>query len=340
MAPNEGQPGFDGIWPASRAELDRLQAEVDAGRQPWRLDPAATARAYLVDIGIPDPMMGEYRDITRRTGEVRFDAPVGGYVVLRQLGEGSLPYVVRVETARVDNVKLERRAGEVRVEAYGRAAGTLHARVGAFDSEWEAEESVPVEVGPVSVALDVDRGEYPMVLQLRHEGADGKVGIGMFRLQPVSPPAGTSPRGDGLSSSSELTHTGIGPIVVGSTLGEVLVGAGGPMILQSTPDCEGLRPAAGLEGVVLIFPAESDVHLRVVTVSTDVVATEEGIRVGSRDADVLAAYPGIEVQGSGASRRLVDRSDDGSRALVFQIRDSRVVGMQAGTGAEADELCA
>ncbi len=188
-------PVFDGISPARQADLLRLQAEVDAGHQPWRLDPVATARAYLVDIGVPGPTMGELREAGRRTVEVRFDdaGGVGGHVVLRRLGEGSLPYVVRVETARVDNLGVERRVGEVRVEAYSRAPGTLQARVGAFDTEWQAEESVPVEVGPVTVVLAVGEDESPMALQLRHEGADGKVGISVLRLQPVAPPAGTGP---------------------------------------------------------------------------------------------------------------------------------------------------
>ena len=44
---------------------------------------------------------------------------------------------------------------------YSRAAGTLRARVGAFDSEWQAEESVPVGVGPVSVVLGVDEERAP-----------------------------------------------------------------------------------------------------------------------------------------------------------------------------------
>jgi len=337
------QDGFDGISPATRADLARLQAEVDQGHQPWRLDPVAVARAYLVDLGITDPVMGEPREAGRRTSEVRFDAGAGatGYVVVRRLPEGSLPYVVRVESVKVDNLIVEREAGRVHVEGYSRAPGTLRAWVGRFGAEGEEEESVPVDIGPVTVTLAVDREEYPQVVQLRHEGTDGTVGITVFRVQQVAPPAGTRPRGAGLTSASEVTHTGIGPIMVGSSLDEVLAEAGVPMVLRSTPYCDGLRPATGLDGIDLIFPAERDVRFMVVTVSTDVVATDVGIRVGSSEADVLAAYPGIERQGSGASGRLVDRSDDqDGRALVFQIRDSRVAGMQAGLGAEADELCA
>ena len=328
--------GFDGISPATRADLARLQAEVDQGHQPWRLDPVAVARTYLVDLGITDPVMGEPREAGRRTSEVRFDAGAGatGSVLIRRLPEGSLPYVVRVETAKVDNLMLERRAGQVQVEGYSRAPGTLLARVGSFGAGWDTEQSVPVDIGPVEVTLDVDQDEYPQVVQLRHEGADGKVGIAVFRVQPVAPPAGSTPRGDRLSAASPVDLSGVGPVAFGMTLEETLIESGVPMVLSSGPYCDGLRPV-DLDGVAFISTGEGDGHVMVATVSTPVLATEAGIRVGSSQAEVLAAYPGIEV----LPTRLVDHADDGGRALVFEVRDSRVIEIVAGVGADADELC-
>ena len=328
--------GFDGISPATRADLARLQAEVDQGHQPWRLDPVAVARTYLVDLGITDPAMGDLREAGRRTSEVRFDAGAGatGSVLVRRLPEGSLPYVVRVESVKVDNVMLERGAGRVQVEGYSRAPGTLLVRVGGLGSEWEAEHSEPVDIGPVRVTLDVDQDEYPQVVQLRHEGADGTVGISVFRVQPVAPPAGSVPRGAPLSSASPVSFSGIGPVMFGMTLEETLIESGVPMVLSSGPYCDALLPV-DLDGVAFISAGEGDGHVMVATVSTPVLATESGIRVGSSQAEVLTAYPGIEVR----STRLVDHADDDGRALVFEVRDSRVIAIQAGPGADADELC-
>ncbi len=283
--------------------------------------------------------MSEPREGGRRTSEVRFDAGAGntGYVVVRRLPEGSLPYVARVESAKFDNVMLEREAGRVQVEAYSRAPGTLVARVGSLGSEWEAEQSVPVDIEHVRVTLAVDQDEYPQVIQLRHEGVDGTIGIGVFRVQPVAPPAGSTPRGDRLSPASPVGLSGIGPVSFGMTLEETLIESGAPMVLRSSPYCDVLLPV-DLEGVAFITGSQGDGHVLVATVSTPVLATESGIRVGSSEADVLAAYPGIEVR-STQFRRLIDHADDDNRALVFEVRDSQVIAILAGIGADTDELC-
>jgi len=64
-APDRSRPAGmtytpEAIWPETLAELDKLQAAVDQGQQPWRNDPVAVARGYLLDRGLPTPGMGSF----------------------------------------------------------------------------------------------------------------------------------------------------------------------------------------------------------------------------------------------------------------------------------------
>ena len=73
------------------------------------------------------------------------------------------------------------------------------------------------------------------------------------------------------------------------------------------------------------------------------VSTEEGIRLGSTEADVLAAYPGSRAQGR--RRRPPSRApagvDDGNPALAFLVVNSKVVqhGDRVAALVEAQEYC-
>ncbi|HEX7276406.1 MAG TPA: hypothetical protein VF244_03450, partial [Acidimicrobiales bacterium] len=150
-----------------------------------------------------------------------------------------------------------------------------------------------------------------------------------------------TPAGERLSGASRLRPDGIGPIDVGMTADEALTAAGVPMVVSVTEHCETFRGAGGPGFVNLVAPTGSEGRIRVVTVFGDTVATAEDIRVGSPEADVLAAYPGIERLGSGDAHRLAHRAA-GDHALVFVVVNATVVAMQAGSAATvlSEEFCA
>ena len=64
----------EAVWPETLAELDRLQAAVDQGHQPWRNNPVAVARAYLLARGMTAPAMGQFRKAGTDAGSVGYTA--------------------------------------------------------------------------------------------------------------------------------------------------------------------------------------------------------------------------------------------------------------------------
>jgi hypothetical protein len=337
------EPEFDGIWPDNLLALDELRVAVEQGHQPWRSDPVETARAYVLQRGMADPVMGPYVATGPLTGDVGFDAGAHGVVVLGRIEGNPIPYVVSLRSSRVEILHLEREGGELRVEVHNRAPGTITAHVGRFASEWHDEKTVRVETGPLSLTLRALDGELPLLLEVRHEGVDGVLAVAAVRVRPeAAPPA--SP--DRLSASSRLRIDGIGPIRVGMTVDQAKAAAGVPLTVMTSDYCTSLRGTGGPDGVTLVSPNESGGRITVIIVSTPVVSTLSGIRVGSTDADVLATYPGqIETVGTGDVHRLIFTAWDPTfrdRTLTFHIRNSRVAEMWAGVrGVErSDELCA
>ncbi len=154
----------------------------------------------------------------------------------------------------------------------------------------------------------------------------------------------TPPR---LSSSSRLRIDGIGPIDVGMTIAEARAAAGTELSHEKEPYCDVLTPTRGPAGVDLVVTTPSTGRVELIVVKDGPIATVSGIRVGSTEAEVKAAYPGRlrAVNPSLPVHRLVYEPRDpalADRVLVFVIDGSRVATMYAGVRnqAEADEICA
>ncbi|HVF14822.1 MAG TPA: hypothetical protein VM942_09505 [Acidimicrobiales bacterium] len=351
--PDVAEPWFDGIWPGTRAALDEQRRAFDEGHQPWRADPVATAAAFLRSVGIEEPVMGSYDRAGGRTGVVRYESgSVPGFVFLRQVEGNPLPYVVRLETPRFELVQTEREGGELRVEVASPTPGTIVARAGSFASEWQDDQQVPVVQGPpITLTLDIDDPRRPVLLEVRHEGADGVASIARVRVQPaVSSSKGSSSRGpsapsggERLSTDSQLRVGGFGPVEVGMTLDQALGAAGVPMTITGSRYCEILTAPGGPEFVRFVSTAESEGRITVIGVMSESVSTEAGIRKGSTEAEVQAAYPGgLERLGADDAHRLVHRpADDDDHALAFLVVDSKVVSMETGVAdlVEAQEYC-
>jgi hypothetical protein len=128
------------------------------------------------------------------------------------------------------------------------------------------------------------------------------------------------------------------------TVAQARTAAGVPLTLRTGPFCRSLLPVDSPAGVNFVL-AGGD-RLDFVTVFDGPVTTLSGIRVGSTEADVLAAYPGqvrVVNEGEQQHRAIYHARDPelADRSLVFQIVDARVTSMTAGvrTAVEADEAC-
>ena len=184
--PGDEEP-FDGIWPYSRAVLDQQAAAFDAGHQPWRADPVAVARQYLDALAAANPELEPVVVTASDTDEVAFEAGgVPGSVVMGRVDGHPLPYVVRLTSSRVAIEHVERDGPHVRLRVTSQAPGTIRARAGHFASEWYVEQAEPAPVGgEVVLTLPVDDQDSPLLVQVRHEGADGRVALVERRAQPV-----------------------------------------------------------------------------------------------------------------------------------------------------------
>ena len=163
-------------------------------------------------------------------------------------------------------------------------------------------------------------------------------------LPPVAAPPTTAAAR--LSASSQLRIDGIGPVVVGMTVAQARAAAGTELSLKKEPYCDVLTAPAGPEGVAMIITSPPTGRVELIIVNSPAVATLSGIRVGSTEADVRAAYPGRirAVNPSLPLHRLVYEASDpalADRVVVFVIDNSRVATMYAGVRnqVEADEIC-
>jgi hypothetical protein len=172
-------------------------------------------------------------------------------------------------------------------------------------------------------------------MEVRHQGDDGRIAVARLRVQPAAPSSPAPSGGARLSTDSRLRIGGFGPVEVGMTLDQAMAAAGVPLTISGSRYCEILTAPGGPEFVRFVSTAESEGRITVIGVVSDVVSTEEGIRYGSTEADVLAAYPdgAFDRYGSDDAHRLVHRptgAGDDDHALAFLVVNSKVVQMETG----------
>jgi hypothetical protein len=328
------------VWPETLAELDRLQAMVDEGHQPWRIDPVEVARAYLVERGVPTPGMGPFRPATAETGSVDYTvAGRAGRVDVQRLLNGSIWFVTGSGTAALPGVEVDRQGASLAVVVQGGADGTLTARARRPGGDWGPAQSRQVFVGGTwSATVGTGQASGEVILQLRLEGAFGLAEIFLG-------PGADGVRYSALDSESRLRVDGVGPVNVGMGLEAARAASGLAMTYREGPSCVAYHtdgPPAGLAFTAV----EGTQRLDLVTVSEPSVATLSGIRVGSSLADVRATY-GDKLRGSvhDGWGKLVFRADDPSLArfaMAFLFSEGKVAGMWAGLRdvIERDEVCA
>jgi hypothetical protein len=164
-------------------------------------------------------------------------------------------------------------------------------------------------------------------------------------VAPVpAPPTTVAPP---LSASSRLRIDGIGPIDIGMTVEQARAAAGVELSTETTPYCTILTAPRGPDGIALIVTTPASGRIELIIVNGGPVATLSGIRVGSTEDQVMAAYPGRirVVNPSLPVHRLIYEASDpafADRSVVFVIDNGRVASIYSGVRnqAEADEICA
>jgi hypothetical protein len=149
-------------------------------------------------------------------------------------------------------------------------------------------------------------------------------------LSPVVPPA--------------VTVEGYGPVKFGMTLAEAERALGAKLTmyyLEEDPKACGTgRRADGRNADVYYMVEDGRVaRVEVVTLDTGTptsppVRTVKGIGLGSTEAEVKAAYPGVKVEPhpylEDAGHTMVVKSADGKRAFIFDTDTKRVIAFRAG----------
>ncbi|MGH9165629.1 MAG: hypothetical protein ACRDZW_08985 [Acidimicrobiales bacterium] len=198
VAPPPPAPDIRPLWPATtRAGLDALQRQADAGRRPDLLDPRAAAGQYLSDrfLAVTEKRVAfevkEYRAGDNQSGEVPFVADsLPGTVLVRRLGgEGSLWYVVALTNLRLPVESAYDRAVYV-TQVRPTTAGRLVTRLSNPDGAVGPDDGfVEVTAGEAVDVLRGPAGQGPGVVALvRLTGADGKVSLAEFDVTPTSRP--------------------------------------------------------------------------------------------------------------------------------------------------------
>ena len=329
------------VWPETLPELDRLQAAVDEGRQAWRNDPVAVARAYLLDRGMPTPGMGPFRSMSAAAGSVDYTvAGMGGRVDLERLLSGSIWYVTGARSATFPGVEVARQADSLAVVVQSGADGEMRVRFKRPGASWAAEQSRQAFVGGTrSFTLEPGGAASAVIVQLRHEG-HGKAGVAELYLGPGA----VGLQYSAVDSDSRLRVDGLGPVRIGMGLEEARAVSGLPLVYTEGPICVGYRTDGPPAGVSL-NGADDPLHLSFISVWEPSIATLSGVRVGSTLAEVRRAYGdklrGFVLDGWG---KLVFRAEDASLnhvALALLFSEDKVAGMWAGLRSvvEADEVC-
>jgi len=138
-----------------------------------------------------------------------------------------------------------------------------------------------------------------------------------------------------LTTKDRISHAGLGPIKLGMTERQIELAAKRPITLGSYPpgaDCALAALAGKTHG---LFTGR---RLRRIYVRTPRFATKEGVRVGSSEQRVLAAYPGALQR---QPQKYVPEEDDlilrrDNRKVIFSLAKGRVSEISTGRKPEID----
>ncbi len=200
------------IWPETKSELDEFQKGFDEGHAAWRGSPDGVARVFLLSRALPDPKV-EPTDHGPSHVAVPYTAGgVGGTVHLARDREGGVYYVTANTTERITQVDVSREDDGLALEIQSPTGGTVSARTKKPGGSWSNYNSQPISSGGSSRMLVGVGQSGDVILQVRHEGDDGKVGITdqyVAAKSGDSPPAGFRPR-QGLQARGRRCGTGQG----------------------------------------------------------------------------------------------------------------------------------
>lgn len=342
VAPATTATGTARVWPETRSELDEYQMGFDQGHAAWRGSPDGVARAFLLDRGLSNPNVEETDRGATQVAVPYVAGGVGGMVSLARDREGGVYYVTAHTTDRITRVDIAREDDGLVLEIQSPTKGEVSARTKKPGGSWSDFNTQPIVPGGQSRMLVGVGQSGDLILQVRHEGDDGKVGIAD---QFVAAKAGAAPpAGAALGKGSKLQVDGVGPVKVGMTLGEAEGAAGVPMTRKVGPYCTELTPDGGPAGLSFVSTG-GEGRVDVITVSEPGVTTLSGIGVGSTLAEVDKAYPSLERKLTNDEGRLVYRADDPALAefeLVIGIGEGKVTQIWAGHKGlgMTDEICA
>lgn len=318
-------------------------------------DPAVTARAFATDyLGMPSPVLGAFsggtidlRPSTRST--------LTTTLTLHRVGEGG-PWTVTA--ARGGRIAVTAPAPSAQVGSPLRVTGSAQAYEGTVAVEVR-EDGMRVgsalgtsfvtgagdTMGPFdgTVAFRSPTEKAGAVLFLDSSSEDGSpLSATVIRVRfggsGAIAPSTTAPSADRLNAESPLRFDGIGPIAIGMTEAQAWQAAGVAMRASEFGSCGALQPESEPPGVTFVLSGGD--RINVITVGSGAITTDRGVRIGSPQAAVLAAYPGAEVRNPDEPRHWVF-ARSGTFAMVFEIENGAVVAYRTGARevVEQDEIC-
>lgn len=317
-------------------------------------DPAVTARAFATDyLGMPSPVLGAFsggtidlRPSTRST--------LTTTLTLHRVGEGG-PWTVTA--ARGGRIAVTAPASSAQVGSPLRVTGSAQAYEGTVAVEVRQDgmrvgsslgtsfvTGASDTMGPFdgTVAFRSPSEKAGAVLFLDSSGEDGSpLSATVIRVRfggRATAPSTTAPSADRLTAESPLRFDGIGPVAIGMTEARARQAAGVAMRASEFGACRALQPEGEPAGVTFVLSGGD--RINVITVGSGVIATDRGVRIGSSQAAVLAAYRGAEVRNPDEPRHWVF-ARSGAFAMVFEIEDGAVVAYRTGARevVEQDEIC-
>ncbi len=170
------------IYPETATELENTQAQVDAGHQPWWVDPGMVASSYLANRGLTTDEAGEPTSIGE-AGALRYTAGgVGGWVSVGQLINGSIYYVEGSRSDRIVQLVVVRQGDRLAVDVMAASSGQVVVRTKRPGTDWNQSTIQAVAAGKMASLTVPGPASTELIVQVRHEGDDGKVGLTEQRL--------------------------------------------------------------------------------------------------------------------------------------------------------------